>query len=153
MANLFFLLFLFMFNFIKIGTNMLKKEDWQHQSNKYANACAASISKVLNILQQWLQVTTSNYETPKRLQHRRFPMNFAKFLRILFYRTPPLAASGNGSSIFSNVTGYIKLYLPGTLAAVLKKALFQKSFLRTHSFAKCFSMPAYWKTENSVSFF
>ena len=37
MANLFFLLFLFMFNFIKIGTNMLKKEDWQHQSNKYAN--------------------------------------------------------------------------------------------------------------------
>ena len=52
MANLFFLLFLFMFNFIKIGTNMLKKEDWQHQSNKYANAFAASISKVLNILQQ-----------------------------------------------------------------------------------------------------
>ena len=63
---------------------MLKKEDWQHQSNKYANAFAASISKVLNILQQWLQVITGNYETPKRLQHRRFPMNFAKFLRILF---------------------------------------------------------------------
>ena len=85
MANLFFLLFLFMFNFVNIGTNMLNKEDWQHQSNNYANACAASISIVLNILQQWLQVTTSDYETPNRLQHRRFPIYFAKFLRILFF--------------------------------------------------------------------
>ena len=31
----------------------------------------------------------------KRLQHRRFPVNIAKFLRIAFYRTPPVAASEN----------------------------------------------------------
>ena len=34
-------------------------------------------------------------------------MKFAKFLRTPFYRTPPVAASGNESSIVSNVTGYI----------------------------------------------
>ena len=32
--------------------------------------------------------------TKKKLQHRCFPVNFAKFLRThFFYRTPPLAAS------------------------------------------------------------
>ena len=30
----------------------------------------------------------------KRLWHSCFPVNFATFLRTLFYRTPPLAASG-----------------------------------------------------------
>ena len=29
----------------------------------------------------------------KRLRQRRFPENFAKFLRTLFYRTPPVVAS------------------------------------------------------------
>ena len=29
----------------------------------------------------------------KRLRHRCFPVNFAKFLRHLFYRTPLMAAS------------------------------------------------------------
>ena len=29
----------------------------------------------------------------KRLWHKCFPVNFAKFLRTFFYRTPPLAAS------------------------------------------------------------
>ena len=43
----------------------------------------------------------------KRLQYRRFPMKFANFLRTPFYRTPPVAASGNKSSIVSNVTSYI----------------------------------------------
>ena len=30
----------------------------------------------------------------KRLWHRYFPVNFTKFLRSPFYRTPPVAASG-----------------------------------------------------------
>ena len=33
----------------------------------------------------------------KRLWHRCFPVNYAKFLRKLFYRTPPVAASVSSS--------------------------------------------------------
>ena len=29
----------------------------------------------------------------KRLEHRYFPVNIEKFLRTIFYRTPPVAAS------------------------------------------------------------
>ena len=36
----------------------------------------------------------------KRLWHRRFPVNFAKFLRVLFYRTPPVTASSK-KNLFS----------------------------------------------------
>ena len=34
----------------------------------------------------------------KRLQHRCFPVKFAKFLRTLFYRTPQVASSTNKHS-------------------------------------------------------
>ena len=42
----------------------------------------------------------------KRLQHRCFPVNIAKFLRIVFYRTSPVAAFGysNQSKIFREIT-------------------------------------------------
>ena len=33
------------------------------------------------------------------LQHRRFPVNSAKLLRMAFYRTPPMVASGFSPSI------------------------------------------------------
>ena len=44
----------------------------------------------------------------RRLWHRCFPMNFAKFLRTpFFYRTPPVAASATG--IFHKLVSYEKL--------------------------------------------
>ena len=44
----------------------------------------------------------------RRLSHRCFPMNFAKFLRTpFFYRTTPLAASATG--IFHKLVSYEKL--------------------------------------------
>ena len=68
-----------------------------------------------------------------------------------------LAASGNGSSIFGKVVGYI-FYLKSWTSFTkdfcrnFKKALFQKSLSRS-TFAECFSTVAYWKIENHVSLF
>ena len=60
MVNLFFLLLLFMFNFLNIGTNRLKKEDRQHQSKKYAHACVGSFN--FKRTQYFTSVTTSDYK-------------------------------------------------------------------------------------------
>ena len=44
----------------------------------------------------------------KRLQHRHFPVKFARFLKTLFFlQDTPVAASGEWNSIFSKVTDYI----------------------------------------------
>ena len=72
-------------------------------------------------------------------------MKFAKFLRTVFFFF--LAASGNGSSIFGKVVGYI-FYLKSCTSFTkdfcrnFKKALFQKSLSRS-TFAECFSTVAY----------
>ena len=60
MVNLFFLLLLFMFNFLNIGTNRLKKEDRQHQSKNYANAYVASFN--LQRTHYFTAVTTRDYK-------------------------------------------------------------------------------------------
>ena len=70
----------------------------------------------------------------KRLWHRCFPVNFAKLLRTLFYRTPPVAASvhctlhckiarSNGSGVSVK-----NLLLKMSTATLLKKRLWDRCF-------------------------
>ena len=40
----------------------------------------------------------------KRLWHRCFPVNFAKFVGAFFFRTTPVAASGQGSALLALLT-------------------------------------------------
>ena len=50
----------------------------------------------------------------ERLQHRSFPMKLAKFLRIPFLRTPPVAASVFSEYVFlQNTSGRLFLNLFG----------------------------------------
>ena len=67
----------------------------------------------------------------KRFQNRHFPMKFEKFLRTPFYKTPPVAVSGNKSSnlVMLQATFFIKkteLHSPGIFA--LKKLYSTKRF-------------------------
>ena len=45
-----------------------------------------------SLFNEVVSLQTGNF-IKKRLQHRRFPLNIAKFLRKTFYRTPLVAAS------------------------------------------------------------
>ena len=71
----------------------------------------------------------------KRPWHRCFPVNFAKLVRINFYRTPPLTASPFDATVISSY-----LYTPlktsenhqenaFRLATLLKKRLWHRCFL------------------------
>ena len=61
--------------------------------------CRSSLSQLffkIGVL-KYFAICTGKQE--KRLQHRFFPVNIAKFLRTIFYRTSPVAASVDVQSI------------------------------------------------------
>ena len=67
-------------------------------------------------------------------------MKFAKCLRTpFFYRTPAVAASGDGSFIFSKFRRYvffkkIEHHSPGIFATILKKLYSRNALRGTHTF-------------------
>ena len=67
----------------------------------------------------------------KKLWHRCFPVNFAKFLRPVFYRTPPLVVSdlqSEGVLVTRDVSTCI--YLANTLNQTFSTATVQRKSLR-----------------------
>ena len=66
-------------------------------------------NKVTDLRPVSFLVKLQTWDLKKRLWHRCFPVNFGKFLRALFHRTPPLAASGNSRSASDVESAYVSL--------------------------------------------
>ena len=95
----------------------------------------------------------------KRLQQRRFPVKFAKFLRTLFFTKHLrwlLLANGAPYLVKLQVTLFIKKNWTSFTRDFyhnLKKNFIPEKPFGKHIFAEYFSMAAYWKFENYASLF
>ena len=67
----------------------------------------------------------------KKLWHRCFPVNFAKFLRPVFYRTPPLVVSDlQSEGVLVTRDVFTCIYLANTLNQTFSTATVQRKSLR-----------------------
>ena len=91
--------------FHKLPWRTVNQRDYKHFDNEnftqdickfnFSTSKSSCLRKFFEIavLKNFAIFTGKHSFYKKRLQHKCFPVNIAKFLRIVFYRTPPVAAS------------------------------------------------------------
>ena len=87
----------------------------------------------------------------KKLWHRCFPVNFAKFLRPVFYRTPPLVVSDlQSEGILVTRDVFTCIYLANTLNQTFSTATVQRKKLRSN---KCVFLQIFYRFFGFFSLF